>query len=90
MSATDRYAHFEVEVPELALTNPILLYSICAYTARFLSIVSNYEPTVADQYHGKCLELLIPMLDDVSISSSEILLAATCILRLFEQISGQS
>jgi hypothetical protein len=89
MDATDRYSHFAVEVPHLALTHPILLYSILAYTARHLSFVSNYDSAVADYYHGKCLRILIPILNNVGSSSSGILLAATCILRLFEQIGGK-
>ncbi len=43
---------------------------------------------IADQYHRKCLELLIPILSDRNAALDESLYAATVILRLYEEISG--
>jgi hypothetical protein len=78
MDSTDHERHFAVEVPERALRNPILLYAILAYSARHLARVADFDGTVSDYYHVKCLELLIPALNgDVGCNAE--LLAATCV-----------
>lgn len=46
---------------------------------------------VADEYHERCIGILLPILEDETFRTSlDTLLAATVILRLFEQISCAS
>ena len=86
MDSTDRERRMAVEVPERALKNPILMYAILAYSSRHLVRVADFDGSVSDGYYIKCLELLIPALNRDAGDDAE-LLAATCILRLFEQIT---
>ena len=86
MDSTDSERRMAVEVPERALKNPILMYAILAYSSRHLARVADFDCSVSDGYHIKCLELLIPALNR-DVGDDAELLAATCILRLFEQIT---
>lgn len=86
--------HFRIEVPQRAITCPTLLNAILALSARHLSRLGQYDPLVSDTYHQKCLEHLIPMLDDSDAIWDENLLVSAIILRHLEEIdvpiSGQS
>ena len=86
MDSTDSERRMAVEVPVRALKNPILMYAILAYSSRHLARVADFDGSVSDGYYIKCLELLIPALNR-DVGDDAELLAATCILRLFEQIT---
>ena len=86
IDSTDNERHFAIDASERALRNPILLYAILAYAARHLARVADFDGTVLDDYHVKCLELLIPALDN-DVGDYAELLAAIVVLRLFEQIT---
>ncbi|KAG9953786.1 hypothetical protein KCU85_g1162, partial [Aureobasidium melanogenum] len=83
---TDSSCHFRKIVPQRALNDPILMNAILAASARHLSRVSGGDPYIADTYHQKCIQHLIPILSDEAAVLDENLLASTVILRFLEEI----
>ncbi|RHZ68021.1 hypothetical protein CDV55_107618 [Aspergillus turcosus] len=83
----DPQRHFSSVVPDLATRSPVLLNAALAASAHHLSRVTDYDPLVADMYHERCVELLIPMLGELSSVPDEVI-AATVLLRLYEQMSS--
>jgi hypothetical protein len=79
-------------VVERAPSYPLLLYACLATAARHLSHTTNLvPPNTADEYHEKCIAILLPGLGNwESKIGLEILLASTVILRFFEQLSCTS
>lgn len=67
----------------------LLLYACLAISARHLChTTKSVPPHVADEYHERCIAILLPVLENKDYNISiEILLASTVILRFFEQIS---
>jgi hypothetical protein len=63
-----------------------------AFSARHLSRVADYDPAIADAYHKKSVELLIPRLEhDFQHGrggADETLLVSTIFLRLYEQMNA--
>jgi hypothetical protein len=90
LDITDIQRHFGVDVPERALSCPVLLNALLAFSARHLSRTSDYDPAIADYYHQKCVRLLIPMLDQKELVADETLFAAAVILRAFEETDGKN
>lgn len=88
LDITDIQRHFAVDVPELALSCPVLLNSLMAFSARHLSRISSFDSAVADHYHHECVSLIIPMLDQKDLVADETLFAAAVILRAFEETNG--
>lgn len=78
-----------MEVVERAPYCPLLLYACLAISARHLShTTKTVPPHVADEYHERCIGILLPVLENKDMNISiDILLASTVILRFFEQIS---
>ncbi|KAJ6097018.1 hypothetical protein N7486_007764 [Penicillium sp. IBT 16267x] len=85
LDITDVQRHFAVDVPELALSCPVLLYALMAFSARHLSRTSSFDSALADHYHHECVSLIIPMLDRKDLVADETLFAAAVILRAFEE-----
>lgn len=83
----DPQRHFSTVVPDLATRSPVLLNAALAASSHHLSRVTDYNPLVADMYHERCVELLIPMLGELSSLPDEVI-AATVLLRLYEQMSS--
>ena len=86
LDVCDPGRHFTTVVPELATTSDLLLHAILAVSAHHLSRTADYDSAVAEQYHERCVELLIPILDD-SFATDEVV-AATVLLRFYEQMSS--
>lgn len=84
----DPERHFALVVPRRASICPTLLNAIFACSARHLSRTSDLDPHVSERYHQECLKYLIPMLNDGAAMMDENLLAATVILRFFEEAKG--
>jgi len=87
LDVCDSHRHFSSVVPDLATRSPVLLNAALAASAHHLSRVTHYDPLVADMYHERCVELLIPLLDELSFVPDEVV-AATVLLRLYEQMSS--
>ncbi|PWY77064.1 hypothetical protein BO70DRAFT_294955, partial [Aspergillus heteromorphus CBS 117.55] len=88
----DHERHFSVDVVERAPENPLLLYACLATAARHLSHTNHtVPPNTADEYHERCIGILLPVLENREVEIGiDILLASTVILRFFEQISSHS
>lgn len=82
--------HFELVVPHRANHCHMLLNSIFAIAARHLSHTTDFDPLISNMYLDECLKYLTPMLSDASTLSDENLFAATVILRMLEEMDGQS
>jgi hypothetical protein len=80
--------HFTFDVPRRALHSPILLYAILSVSSLYLSRISNCRASVAEQYYDESVRLMIPMLSNDSSAMDDNLLAATVILRVYEQMNG--
>jgi hypothetical protein len=83
---TDCSCHFRNVVPQRAMNDPILMNAILAASARHLSRVSGGDPYIADKYHQRCIQHLIPVLSDEAAVLDENLLASIVILRFLEEI----
>ncbi|KAG2413960.1 hypothetical protein HFD88_003151 [Aspergillus terreus] len=92
LDVCDHERRFSVEVVERAPSCPLLLYACLAIAARHLSHSTNsVPPNAADEYHERCIAILLPGLESRDFQQNiETLLAATVILRLFEQISSHN
>lgn len=66
----------------------MLLYSILALSAIHMNRVGDYDVNEAEQYHEKCVELLLPMLNDKRVITDGAVLASSVLLRFYEEISG--
>ncbi|KXJ89310.1 hypothetical protein Micbo1qcDRAFT_206268 [Microdochium bolleyi] len=87
--ATDDARHFAVTVSRLALEHPVLLNGILGLASRFDSLASGVTESETDLesafYHGRCIELLIRLLDRPVETYDDILLAAVVLSRLYEE-----
>ncbi|KAG2010737.1 hypothetical protein GB937_007706 [Aspergillus fischeri] len=92
LDVSDHETHFSVDVVERAPSCPLLLYACLAIAARHLSHTKNsVPPNVADEYHERCIAILLPALENRNFGISiEVVLASTVILRFFEQISSHA
>lgn len=70
----DPNRHFGRTVPELATRSPLLLAAVLAVSAQHLASTRGWEgewnESVAEGYHERCVELLIPLLDELCVDSS--------------------
>ncbi|KAL4869706.1 hypothetical protein BDV12DRAFT_74996 [Aspergillus spectabilis] len=92
LDSCDYERQFSMDVVERAPSYPLLLYACLATAARHLSQTTNLvPPNTADEYHEKCISILLPGLGNwESRIGLDILLASTVILRFFEQISSHA
>ncbi|KAJ9635243.1 hypothetical protein H2199_008730 [Coniosporium tulheliwenetii] len=77
---------FTIQVPVLAANCPTLLNAIFALSSRHLAGTSNYDPSISGKYHERCLEHMIPVLNDPDAVMDDVLLAAACLLRTLEEL----
>ncbi|KAL4949015.1 hypothetical protein BDW69DRAFT_83036 [Aspergillus filifer] len=92
LDSCDHERQFSMDIVERAPSYPLLLYACLATAARHLSQTTNLvPPNTADEYHEKCIAILLPGLGNwESRIGLDILLASTVILRFFEQISSHA
>ncbi|XHG09024.1 hypothetical protein AWENTII_012105 [Aspergillus wentii] len=92
LDVCDPDRRFAADVVERAPSCPLLLYACLAISARHLShTTKSVPPNTADEYHERCIGILLPVLDNTDFKISiDILLASTVILRFFEQISSHT
>jgi phosphate uptake regulator len=82
----DAGRHFTNTVPRLARSSQILMKALCALAARHLSRITDYDTSIAENYHEECIALLISALNDPSVTADEATLAALVLLRLYEHM----
>ncbi|KAF4314179.1 putative mfs monosaccharide transporter protein [Botryosphaeria dothidea] len=80
--------YFRIDIPQRARTNTTLANAILALSSRILQWKNGYNPHVADRYYQRCLEALIPALNDETLVMDETLLAATIFLRMLEEMDS--
>lgn len=54
-----------------------------------MSRVAEYDVDEAEEYHEKCVELLLPMLHDKKVITDGAVLASSVLLRFYEEVSGE-
>ena len=91
LGLNDPCHHFAIAVPHLAMTCPMLLDAIFAFSARDLSLRLGglYSADMADEYHDSCVHRLIPALEDLSMATESALPVSTVILRMHEMLSNE-
>lgn len=87
LDVCDPLKHFGRVVPELATTSPLLLNAILAVSAYQMTQSSQLDSSVPMELHERCIALLIPLLNDITQISDEVV-AATVLLRNYEQMSS--
>ncbi|KAH6994695.1 hypothetical protein EDB82DRAFT_198951 [Fusarium venenatum] len=89
--ACDDARHFELEVPRLALRQPMMMNGLLAlasrYDARCTNTSSDIESTF---YHTKCIKLLIKAFAQPPETWDSILLTTVVIARLYEEYDNES
>ena len=80
----DEARAFEIQGAELALDNSLLFSAVIAYAAIYLHRKSAFPKSVAESYHGRCLNLLIALSEEDQAIKDGTALASTCLLRSYE------
>ncbi|KAH0343701.1 hypothetical protein KCU83_g8695, partial [Aureobasidium melanogenum] len=89
LDVCDITARFANEVPVRAMNSPMLLYAVLAISAGHQA-GSDEDRHEASEYHGKCLELVIPALSQPERCFDDILLATIVCLRCYEEFNTQA
>lgn len=84
----DEYRHFQTVVLQRAAASSPLRKAIFATTARHLSCLNKFDPSVANRHYEECLRDLIPMTQHENAITDDTLLAVTIVLRLFEELES--
>ncbi|CAJ0541125.1 Ff.00g078940.m01.CDS01 [Fusarium sp. VM40] len=80
--ACDDARHFTLEVPRLALQQPMIMNGLLAIASRYDSADNDLESTF---YHSQCIELLIEAFAEPSETWNTTLLVAVVMARLYEE-----
>lgn len=84
----DPEKHFALVVPCRAAACPPLMDAVFALSARYLSRTTGFDEYMADRYYQRCLNSLVPMLNDSEALLNQDLFAAIVVLRTLEEIEG--
>ncbi|CAI7623923.1 unnamed protein product [Penicillium pancosmium] len=84
----DPWSHFATIIPRRALQVPMVLKAVLTLAARHEAILTGQSDWEASTYHGECLELLIPALDQLEQDFEEDLLITVVILRICEELEN--
>ncbi|KAK6193970.1 hypothetical protein LQW54_011899 [Pestalotiopsis sp. IQ-011] len=79
----DAHRHFATVLPVRAMTCKPLVNALFALSAKFSADVDDY---IAAEYYQRCLNSLVPMLDQPAALVNEDLFAAVVLLRSFEEL----
>lgn len=82
----DASRHFAIILPVRAMSCKPLVNALFALSAKFASDVDDY---IAAKYYQRCLNSLVPMLDQPAALANEDLFAAVVLLRSFEELEGR-
>ncbi|KAI1612927.1 fungal-specific transcription factor domain-containing protein [Exophiala viscosa] len=87
LDVNDPQRQFETFVPYLALSCPILLHAILAFSACHLSrLDGSCDNPIAEDYHDLCVQRLIAALADPSTTLDNVLPISTVVLRMYEMM----
>ena len=89
MDLFDHSCNYQRVVPRRILSSELLLYCICAFTSKHLSLLVTGDiwAPVAGRYYGEALRMLIELLG--STAPQEDALTATMLLSSYEMIAAQ-
>jgi hypothetical protein len=77
-------------VPQVALREPLMLHAIVALSGMHAAKTSSKASTsLAERHHEQCVKLLISLGEDDGLVRTGVALAATCLLRSYEILSGE-
>lgn len=79
---------FTLKVPEAALRAPLLFKAIIAFSACHWSKVQGEHGEIATVFHDACVTGFLESSEATSAESRDSNLAATCLLRSYELITG--
>ncbi|KAF2794897.1 hypothetical protein K505DRAFT_303155 [Melanomma pulvis-pyrius CBS 109.77] len=89
MDLMDHSCTYQLSIPRLILSSPLLFHCICAFTAKHLALAHSRQNTfwdpIARQHYGESLRLLISALNS---SSHEHALTATILMSSYEMIGA--
>ncbi|TGJ85352.1 hypothetical protein E0Z10_g3426 [Xylaria hypoxylon] len=87
---SDLQCSFSVEVPMLALDEPLLFYAVIALSAMHVSqTTASSARTIAETYHTQCIGCLIDLDPEDMLIKKGVALATTCLLRSYEILAGE-
>ncbi|KAL7942758.1 fungal-specific transcription factor domain-containing protein [Trichoderma barbatum] len=91
LDVNDPQRQFETFVPYLAMSCPILLHAVLAFSACHLNrLDGSCDEFCAVHYHDLCVQGLIPALADPSTTLDNVLPISTVILRMYEMMSYET
>ncbi|KAL7932839.1 fungal-specific transcription factor domain-containing protein [Trichoderma chlorosporum] len=91
LDVNDPQRQFETFVPYLAMSCPILLHAVLAFSACHLNRQNgSCDEFCAAHYHDLCVQSLIPALADPSTTLDNVLPISTVILRMHEMMSYET
>lgn len=82
--------NFRSYVGSTIANNAAILYGVLAVSARHRALTMNIEDKNSDEYERRCLEVLIPALNDTTKVLQDTALASAIILRLLEEMTGNA
>lgn len=89
MDLMDHGSTYQLFIPRLTLTSPLLFHSVCAFAAKHLALTDSFQKSgwepVASYHYGESLRLLIHALNT---PSHEHALTATILLSSYEIIAA--
>jgi len=84
----DPQMQFRSFVGSTVLNDAAVLYAVLAVCARHREITTGVGDQKSNEYERKCLEVLIPSLNDTTKVLQETTLASALLLRLLEEMTG--
>lgn len=90
LDVCDAKNSFSSLVPQRAGHFPVLLYAILAHASLHRDRLRGRDEDASSVYQNRCLQIMIPLLDNGGVSLDENFLAAVVILRSCEEMSGKS
>ncbi|RAH70056.1 Zn(II)2Cys6 transcription factor [Aspergillus aculeatinus CBS 121060] len=79
--------HFQTVVGATVTKDPSILFAVLAISARHRELTMGISSCNSHEYEGRCLEVLIPSLNDTSKALDDSVLASAMLLRLLEEMS---
>ncbi|KAF2706892.1 hypothetical protein K504DRAFT_459319 [Pleomassaria siparia CBS 279.74] len=89
MDLMDHTSTYQLSIPRLILSSPLLFHCICAFTAKHLALANSGQNTfwepIARQHYGESLRMLI---DTLNGSNHGQALTATILMSSYEMVSS--
>jgi hypothetical protein len=86
----DAQRFFGIQVPLNALETPILFKAIIAFSASHRNKICGDMQGIAQAFHSACVQEFLLVINQAERRSNGNELAATCLLRSYEIINGNS